>query len=125
MIWLIIWFFISLIILWILIMFLLWRKHENAHIVEKENIVINKFTRNLRKILFGVIRLINKIKTFIKKHLTKVLIFIFPKASKAFEVKDPLIGLEQGPSSYFLMSISEDIKSKNTTKKSRRKSKNV
>lgn len=39
--------------------------------------------------------------------LAKLFFFVFPNAKKAFEEKDELTGLTNGPSSYFLMSVSE------------------
>jgi hypothetical protein len=39
-------------------------------------------------------------------------VIIFPKSKAAFVKQDPLIGLEHGPSSYFLASISKSAAAK-------------
>jgi hypothetical protein len=43
-------------------------------------------------------------------HMESAFLTIFPKAAPAFAKRDRLTGLNHGPSSYFLMSISEKRK---------------
>ena len=90
-------------------MYGIWRKNtqqENT-VTEVLNPVYRKSIRSVRRIWFFVLRILRKIRSWIEKIATKIFFAIFPNARKAFEKKDELTGLEHGPSSYFLMSVSE------------------
>lgn len=131
MIGLIILFIVSLIILWLFIMYSLWKKDDLERKYLESN--INRFSYKTaqvsRKIYFLLTRKIDILRSKITLYLAKAFFFFFPKAKKAFEKKDALTGIEQGPSSYFLMSISKEVtensKPQNEPKKTRRKIKNV
>lgn len=90
----------------------------------------DKSIRLARRGWFLVLRYLDKLKAIVEKVLTKIFFAVFPNARKAFEKKDELIGLEHGPSSYFLMSVSEykeEFEKTNSSvgKKNRRNKKNV
>jgi preprotein translocase subunit YajC len=120
---------LSIILLWLLVMYSLWKqKNKHQEIGSISEIVpqyYSKSSRFLRRLWFGILRLVSKLGDTITIFATKVFFGIFPKAKRAFEKKDELTGLEQGPSSYFLMSITEEVAANKVAKKTRRKSKNV
>ncbi len=120
---------LSIVLLWLLVMYAIWKeknKHQEVGLLsEIVPVYYSKSSRALRRIWFGLLRLISKLGDITTLFATKIFFTIFPKAKKAFEKKDELTGLEQGPSSYFLMSITEEVAANKTTKKTRRKSKNV
>jgi hypothetical protein len=128
MITLVVWFLVSLIALWLFAMLTLWNTQtkQTTDVIEELRPVATKSLRSIRRIWFLFLRAINKIGDFLTLIITKLFFALFPKAQKAFEKKDELTGLEQGPSSYFLMSISEgkELPEKEEPK-IRRKRKNV
>lgn len=128
----VIWFIVSLLVLWLTTMIVLWRKQSKGDILTVINPLIEKSVRNSRRFWFLILRGINNIRAYITNLITKLFFIVFPNAKRAFEKKDELTGLEQGPSSYFLMSISEGspveskiVKQTGVIKKNGRKSKNV
>lgn len=131
MISLVIWFIISLLVLWLTTMVILWRKQSKSDVLKAINPLVEKGVRSSRRLWFLILRGISRFRSYLTKLITKLFFMIFPNARAAFEKKDELTGLEQGPSSYFLMSISEglqetqDSKPVETPKKHGRKSKNV
>jgi hypothetical protein len=110
-------------------MYSLWKENNKQQNIESISEIVpiyyDKGSRFMRRAWFGVLRLLSKLGDIATLIATKVFFALFPKAKKAFENKDELTGLEQGPSSYFLMSISEEVSANKVTKKTRRKSKNV
>ncbi len=125
---------LSLILLWLLVMYGVWKKNAKQESVpdalEALTPVYNKWVRLLRRGWFFILRYVSIFRAFLEKIATKAFFAMFPNARKAFEKKDELTGLEHGPSSYFLMSVSEykaelQNEQKTTLKKSRRNKKNV
>ena len=128
MIAIVIYFVFFLIVLWLLTMVYLWRKEEHLKQDTLAEIkpVLTKSTRLARRALFWSLRRLLVLRDYIGDLIAKGFFKLFPKAQKAFEKKDELIGLDHGPSSYFLKSISEDRPEvPNSEKKNRRKRKNV
>lgn len=120
--------FISLLILWLVAMLMLWRKEgqQTETLAEELNPLVNKSVRTIRRTWFLFLRGVRKVQDFLTLIITKLFFALFPKAQKAFEKKDELTGLQQGPSSYFLMSISEGKDNPQKEEpKIRRKRKNV
>jgi hypothetical protein len=120
--------FISLLILWLVAMLMLWRKEgqQTETLVEELNPLVSKSVRTVRRTWFLFLRGVNNVRDFLTTLIIKLFFTLFPKAQKAFEKKDELTGLQQGPSSYFLMSISEGKElSEKEQPKIRRKRKNV
>lgn len=120
--------FISLLILWLTAMLMLWRKEgqQTETLAEELNPLVSKSVRTVRRTWFLFLRGVRKVQDFLTLIITKLFFTLFPKAKKAFEKKDELTGLQQGPSSYFLMSISEGKDNPQKEEpKIRRKRKNV
>lgn len=121
-------FIISLLILWLVAMLMLWRKEgqQTETLADELNPLVSKGARTARRTWFLFLRGVRKAQDFLTLIITKLFFTLFPKAKKAFEKKDELTGLQQGPSSYFLMSISEgkELPEKEESK-IRRKRKNV
>ena len=124
-----VWFIISIIVLWLLVMYSAWNKKGTEQAVDavtELTPLYNKSTRVARRWLFSLQRAIGVWRAKGTTLATKIFFAIFPKARKAFEEKDALTGLEHGPSSYFLKSISEDLPAEKTkSKKDRRNAENV
>ena len=104
-----IWFIISLLVLWLVVMIILWRKQVGGDVLREINPLIKSGVRGTRRIWFLILRGINTVRSYFTRVIAKLFFWVFPNAKEAFEKKDELAGLEQGPSSYFLMSISEGL----------------
>lgn len=122
---LIIWFIISIIVLWLVVMAVLWRKEREPHedVLTEIKPLVDKSKRGVRRVWFLILREINKVRDYLTRQITKLFFMIFPKAKAAFEKKDVASIVEQGPSSDFLITIAKDINPKD--RKDRRKHKNV
>jgi len=98
----------------------LWRQHEAgtaAKTIGKREVVkaLQKAERLARRSAYSSLRYGKQAAAWSEKKAEKALVAVFPKAKSAFTTQDPLTGLEHGPSSYFLASISKP------TKKSKKK----
>lgn len=121
-------FILSLILLWGLSIYALWKKNKQQDLDPLTELtpLYNKTSRVLRRGWFATLRAITKAREGATIVATKIFFAIFPNARRAFEKKDELTGLEQGPSSYFLKSISpEKDELREERKRNRRKRKNV
>lgn len=107
-------FAILVVALWLTIMFLWWRTEEKAH-----NPVLNttlaimywqKIARTTRRTWYGVELYIKQGFVWANKKVSAIFFRVFPNAEPAFAKKDTLAGLKDGPSSYFLLSITENQK---------------
>lgn len=104
---------------------LLWwhQEQQNEHITLDRVALkhIEKIMRITRRSYYASILYSHRAFTFSNKTIAKAFIHVFPKASRAFQKHDVLTGLETGPSSYFLHSISstkpDTIKPKTRRKK--------
>ncbi|MCC7436519.1 hypothetical protein IT402_01430 [Candidatus Nomurabacteria bacterium] len=105
-------------------MYNIWRERnkDQENTDHKIPEIYGKGVRFLRRGWFSFLRFLSKLQNLITILATKAFFKIFPKAKKIFMDKDKLTGLEHGPSSYFLKSITPE---KNPLKKNRRKPKNV
>jgi hypothetical protein len=108
-----------LITTWIYSVFLSWKESEGtvfepitqSFFVEKWNVLARLVRRGwYRANLEG-----KTVLTWSGKKAEGAFVTVFPKAAPAFTKKDELTGLKQGPSSYFLKSIS--IPKKSTEKR--------
>lgn len=107
------WYIITVVIfialLWVLSMYRLWKYHYKANL--EEGVVVQEkvsaTARALRKCWFAFERGMQSVRALVTRYATKLFFFLFPKAKDAFIPKDELTGLKDGPSSYFLMSVSE------------------
>jgi hypothetical protein len=113
--------FVALIVLaigvWITVMYMWWQK-EN-HIVEKPIHLTDtmlhyweKSERLARRGWYHTLLFGKQTFQWSNKKVGAIFFTLFPNAEPAFAKRNSLIGLEQGPSSYFLMSISEQEQKK-------------
>lgn len=108
---------------WFIIMLVWWqeeRAKKEARLEEITLVYYEKISRFARRGWYACERYSSQIGVWIGEKAQKVFFRIFPDARDAFSKKDPLAGLHHGPSSFFLLSISETKKvpsKKNTTKK--------
>ena len=119
---------ICLFLIWLLVMYKIWKKsakETQGSLTEALTPSYSKGTRLLRRSWFVFLRFLQATRLGLEKIIARGFFAIFPNARKAFEKKDELTGLQKGPSSYFLMSISEEVTVNKTIKKARRKAKNV
>ncbi|MEK7227739.1 MAG: hypothetical protein AAB681_00080 [Patescibacteria group bacterium] len=125
MISLVVWFIVSLLVLWLIVMALLWRKENQPHgdVLTEIKPLVNKSRSGIRRMWFLILRTINRARAYMTMQITKLFFMIFPSARAAFEKKDVNTIVEQGPSSDFLVSISKDLNTRQ--RKSRRNHKNV
>ena len=70
----------------------------------------NKAARLARRSIYGGLRYSKQVALWGNKKVSKAFVAIFPNSKAAFIKQDPLIGLEHGPSSYFLASLSKKDK---------------
>lgn len=122
------WYLISIILVlflvWISIMYFLWKKSTPDTDIPIEQALgkkISLFLRIVRKVRFTTERALKQVRFFVQKLTAKLFFFVFPSAKKAFESKDELAGLDTGPSSYFLMSVSEYAEQAKKKKAGRKK----
>mgnify|MGYP001569637837 CR=1 FL=1 len=107
---LVVFFIISIIFVWVVLMYNIWRKqhHQSESLSEITTPLYNKSSRMIRKVWFALLRAVAVARAFMTRLATKAFFSLFPSARKAFEKRDELTGLEHGPSSYFLKSISPE-----------------
>lgn len=101
---------VLLIALWISAMALWWHNEQGRGIVLKPKDVIdqwNKAMRLGRRSWYGTMRYSKQATLWSNNKVRKAFIFIFPKSKTAFIKQDTMIGLEHGPSSYFLANLSK------------------
>ena len=78
-------------------------------------------TRTVRKYWYHGLFTLTRGWNVVLQKAGNVFVRIFPNAGPAFAKKDPLTGLEQGPSSYFLLQISESKPAAHTPLQNRKK----
>lgn len=110
MIWYIVSIVILLIALWLAAMVELWNINKGTYQGPAEERVANlliKTVRLIRRGWYASLRAIVQGLKVLAVYIARGFFAIFPNAKSAFENKDELTGLTDGPSSYFLMSVSE------------------
>lgn len=115
--------FLLIIATWIASIYVSWQQEEHtlSPVVHLPSYA-DKSARLMRRGWFAVIRAGKVSISWMSKHIALLFYKIFPKAKSAFMERDTLSGLDQGPTSYFLKSISEDAR---PTPKAQRRSKKV
>lgn len=113
---------VLVILLWVTIMFIWWQKEKHA----KESLATDalityayKGTRLARRGLYAGEMYARSFGTWTGEKMANLFFKLFPSAVPAFAKKDELVGLSHGPSSFFLLSISE-AKKKLSAKKIKR-----
>jgi hypothetical protein len=105
-----------LIALWLSTMALWWQTEEGlaAKTLKRRDAIraFNKAARLGRRGWYGGVRYSKKAASWGNKKATGAFVAVFPQSKPAFVDQDPLIGLEHGPSSYFLAHLSKKSKKK-------------
>ena len=100
---------VLIVALWISVMALWWR-HEQGHTeaLEREDVIKqwDKATRLMRRSWYTTLRYSKQVTLWGNKKISNAFVAIFPRSRPAFTDQDILTGLEHGPSSYFLASLS-------------------
>ena len=113
-----------IIVWWILGLYALWSQETNTltsvdtHDIARASRWIRRLTR---KAWFRILRITHQGSVWCGSHISRLFFTLFPKARHAFEKKDELTGLSHGPSSYFLLSISESKESPQKKTRQRKK----
>jgi hypothetical protein len=105
---------VLIIALWISTM-ALWQQYDQQvapNILKSDDVVYqwNKAARLARRSWYGGVRYSKQAALWGNKKVSTAFIAIFPKSKTAFVERDILTGLEHGPSSYFLASLSKTSK---------------
>lgn len=99
-----------IVVTWIYTVFLSWKKSAGVVFAPiEESFFTERYAWFARLVRRGWYRLTLESKTAVSwstKRAEDAFITVFPKSAVAFTKKDALTGLHQGPSSYFLKSIS-------------------
>ncbi len=112
---------VLVVLLWLTVMYLWWQEVRKAHEALATDLALeylDKGVRLARRGWYASEMHLKAVSSWSNKKLQKVFFSLFPSAESAFTKHDELAGLSQGPSSFFLMSISE--KEKPAPKKSRK-----
>jgi hypothetical protein len=111
--------------LWISVMLLWWRSEQEKPVktIKRRDVVRtwNKAARLARRSWYGSMRYTKQASAWGNKKVRTAFIAVFPKSKPAFVKKDPLTGLEHGPSSYFLANLTKVPRSKKRTALRRKK----
>lgn len=117
--------FVLILGLWLLSMFAWWKKESGIvfPLLRFSSIFMyqDKTARLARRAGYGGMLYLKQSFFWAMKKMSKLFYAVFPNAERAFTEKDELVGLKQGPSSYFLMSLSEEEKKKEKTRSVKRK----
>lgn len=101
---------LTLVLTWVAVMVLWWHQSTETESVTLDRVAIKhieKVIRLSRRSYYAGFLYSRRAFGWGNKTLAKVFVRIFPQASSAFQKHDVMTGLEHGPSSYFLHSISE------------------
>jgi len=101
---------IALVLSWVSVMLLWWHQSNESEHATLDRVAIKhieKIIRLSRRSYYAGSLYSRRAFGWGNKTLAKVFVKAFPKASAAFQKHDIMSGLEHGPSSYFLHSISE------------------
>ena len=105
---------LTLIGIWLTVMYLWWQSDRGgiSSALTPQEIALRaeKVARLTRRGWYSTLRYINYILAVMFSYIARGFFALFPKAAQAFEKKDVLTGLTHGPSSFFLLSISESRK---------------
>ncbi len=92
-------------------MLLWWRSEQEKPVktIKRRDVVrtVNKAVRAGRKSWYTSLRYSKRVTAWGNKKARVAFVTVFPKSKPAFIKKDPLTGLEHGPSSYFLANLTK------------------
>lgn len=100
-------------VLWLVLMFMWWRKERQKAdplVTAAASTLSGKCMRLARRGWYAIEMQAGKAGMWCNKKATRLFLSLFPSAAPAFAKKDELAGLSHGPSSFFLMSISQEQK---------------
>jgi hypothetical protein len=110
---------------WFTSMYALWQKESgiDSKLLSIETVITcwDKSERMFRRGYYSAMLYVKHGAQWSNKRMASLFFMLFPNAQPAFAKRDVLTGLHQGPSSYFLMSISESRGQ--ATRKTRRRRK--
>lgn len=113
-----------LLLLWLTLMFMWWRKEKSLHDPLATDVALTyleKCVRLARRGLYASEMYAKEAGTWSGKKVSRAFFSLFPGAASAFAKRDELVGLHSGPSSFFLLSISETQKTAPVKKSGSRK----
>jgi hypothetical protein len=97
---------------WVTAMYVSWKRSEglNPSPIKQEVFVSywSKMVRKARRTYYRSLFTFKQSLTWGNKQFGHVFFSLFPSAEPAFAKRDMLAGLKDGPTSYFLMSISQE-----------------
>jgi hypothetical protein len=103
--------FVLIVAFWLTSMYSLWQKESGviSKPLSMETVLVygDKFERMVRRGYYTLTLYMKHGAHWTNKRMASLFFMLFPDAQPAFAKRDALTGLHQGPSSYFLMSISE------------------
>lgn len=107
--WLILTSLCSFIFAWFIAQFGAWRNAQQIQRVSRfEKLTdLERVMRYLRRGRYSTERVVRSGFDIVSATARRSIVFLFPKSKKVFSDIDPLTGLQHGPSSYFLMEISQ------------------
>lgn len=104
-------FVVLVVSLWIYTMYTLWQKEEGQmpalFSTDPFARLLVKLSRRTRRTFYRFQMVSKVVMTWANKRFSQGFLKVFPKAQPAFAKRNTLTGLKEGPTSYFLMSISE------------------
>ncbi len=111
-------------LLWLTLMFMWWQRERKATEPLAADLALTyleKCMRLARRGFYASELYAKEAGAWGGKKASKVFFKLFPKAASAFTKHDELAGLSHGPSSFFLLSISESQKTAPVKKSTRKK----
>ncbi len=110
---------VLLVALWTSVMFLWWQRDQQRPVktIKRGDVIRswNKAARLARRSWYGGVRYTRQAALWSGKKAGNTFMTVFPHSRSAFARRDPLTGLEHGPSSYFLANLSKKISKKTRT----------
>jgi hypothetical protein len=102
---------ILIVLLWLMTMVVWWRSEQDKPVktLTPDDAIQawNKAARMGRRTWYSSVRHSKRAANWSNKKASDAFITVFPKSKAAFEKPDELTGLEHGPSSYYLASLSK------------------
>jgi len=101
------------VLLWLTLMFMWWRQEQGTSEQLATTAALAYSQKSIRLGRRGWYHLAMRAKTLgalLNRLAARIFFTLFPSAQPAFAKRDALAGLSQGPSSFFLMSISQEQK---------------
>ncbi len=100
---------------WIVVMYIWWKEERGEKTTLATDVAFDYFekcARLTRRGWYASALYARTLGMWGNKKASKLFFRLFPDAAPAFAKRDALLGLTQGPSSFFLLSISEEQKRK-------------